>query len=192
MTYVDGGDFWRELLVPGKAYDAINRFVDKFRPIGGVGKIEAQESPVALVLKPVEERLRYIQEAISNVSMHLPEGFAMGLNRQFANLMDEDAWENDDDLIGSKALTTFILTLRSSGTKKRPGIGTNGRGSITASWTEGENRLTVECLPTGDVSIVLARKGVNEEIERAAFGPIRPKRIREVISPFGPEIWFGN
>ena len=192
MTFVDVETIRSGPLVPGRAYDKINHFFEQLRRVGGAKQIEAQVPSAAPRLKPLEERLRFVQDAISDISMHLPKGFAAGLNRQFANLMDDDAWEDDDELISPEALTAFIRTLLSSQTNRRPGIGTNGRGSITASWTEGKNRLTVECLPTGDISIVLARKGSDGEIERAAFGPIRPKRIREVISPFNPEIWFGN
>ena len=122
--------------------------------------------------------------------MHLPSGFAAGLSQQFANLMNDNAWEEEDELIGSEAVTAFLLVLIYTVTKRRPGIGTNGQGSITASWTVGANRLTIECLPTGRVSFVLSRETVEGDVERAAFGPIRPDRILNLLAPFGPGVWF--
>ena len=193
MTYVNHGPLDGEPLISGRAYDKINHSFEQLRRrVGGAKQIEAQVPSAAPRLKPLEERLRFVQDAISDISMHLPKGFAAGLNRQFANLMDDDAWEDDDELISPEALTAFIRTLLSSQTNRRPGIGTNGRGSITASWTDGDSRLTIECLATGLVSLVLSRKGENGEVERAAFGPVRPKRVREILAPFSSEIWFGS
>lgn len=190
MTYVDMGGFLRGPLDSGQAYDTINRFFGLLGQVGGAASIVSQTDSTSAHRTPLEERLRLIQETISDVSMHLPNGFANGLNRQFANLMDDDAWEDDDELISPSALTAFIMMLLCTGTKRRPGIGTNGRGSITASWTEGTNRLTVECLPTRSVSLVLSRRADSGEIERAAFGPMRPERVRDILAPFDPEVWF--
>lgn len=190
MTYVSTGDFPRGPLVSGRAYDRINRFFGLLGQVGGAGQIETQESPASSHLSPLEERLRFIQDTISEISMHLPQGFAAGLNRQFANLMDEDAWEDEDELISPHALAAFILALLYTKTNRRPGIGTNGRGSITASWTEGDNRLTIECLPTERVRLILSRRGDDGEIERAAFDPMRPERVSDVLVPFHPEVWF--
>lgn len=190
MTVVDMTDFPRGPLVAGRAYDSINHFFGLLGQVGGADRIEAQGTPPSSRRSPLEERLRFVQDTISEISMHLPSGFATGLNTQFANLMDDDAWEDDDELISPEALTAFIMLVMRSGTRRRPGIGTNGRGSITASWTAGDNRLTIECLPTGRVNLVLSRQQNDDEVERAAFGPIRPERVHEVIAPFDPEVWF--
>ena len=191
MTFVDSGATLKAPLIAGRAYDTINNIFRQLSRVGGAELIEAREPPAAPQLKPLEERLRLIQEKISSISMHLPKGFAKGLNRQFANMMDDDAWESDDELIGRTAINSFLQTLLSTHTKRRPGIGTNGRGSITATWTEGDNRLTIECLASGKISLVLSRKQVTGEIVRAAFGPTRPDRICDLLAPFDPEIWFG-
>lgn len=191
MTFVDVGAFRRSPLTAGRASDTINKFFRHLSRVGGAEQIEALELGSSPQLNPAEECLRLIQENISNISMHLPKGFVAGLNRQFANMMDDDAWESDDELIGRTAINSFLQTLLSTHTKRRPGIGTNGRGSITATWTEGDNRLTIECLASGKISVVLSRKQVTGEIERAAFGPTRPDRIRDLLAPFDPEIWFG-
>lgn len=190
MTHVETDIFSRGLLKPGRAYDIINGGVAWLKQAGGATRIEALDTTTSPDLSPLETRLRSVQETISDVSMHLPKGFAPGLNRQFANMMDEDAWEDEDELVSPAALTAFIQTLIQTGTKRRPGIGTNGRGSVTASWSAGDNRLIMECLPTGKVSMVLSRRMDSGEIERASFNPTRPERVRDVLAPFDPEVWF--
>lgn len=106
--------------------------------------------------------------------------------------MDDDAWEDDDELLSTEALNTFLLALIHTQTNRRPGIGTNGRGSITAAWTQVGNRLTIECLPSGKASLLLTRITDDGEVERAAFGPLHPSRICGVLAPFDPEIWFDS
>lgn len=115
-----------------------------------------------------------------------------GLERQFAALMADDAWEDGDDPLSAEVFNTLYSILHSIGVNHCPGIGTNGQGSITAAWTEGENRLTIECLPSGKASLVLSRVMLGGEVERASFGPMCPERVGEVLAPFNPEIWFDN
>ncbi len=190
MTYVDTGLFASEPLVAGKAVDAINLFFKGLGHVRGTDTIEGAGFPTLPNLSPIEDNLRKLQDSISKVSMHLPKGFSRGLNRQFANMLDEDAWETDDELIEQLALNAFIQLLLATQTQRRPGIGTNGRGSITASWSVAKNRLVVECLPSGKVSMVLTREMENGDIERAVFDPVSPKRVREILAPFNPEVWF--
>ena len=190
MIYVDTENYSRRPLVAGRAYDWINGFFGRLGQAVGSDYLDPDVSLASAERNPVEDRLRLIQETISDISMHLPDGFALGLNQQFANLMDEDAWEDDDELISLEALTTFLLTLMRIQTNRRPGIGTNGRGSVTAAWTGDRNRLTIECLPSCKASLVLTRVWDDDEVERAAFGPMHPDRISGVLTPFGPEVWF--
>jgi hypothetical protein len=84
-----------------------------------------------------EKRLEEIKQIISNHSSQLPEGCAERLSVQFANMMADDAWEDNDELPSSDALSAFLLWLMRCG-DVRPGIGTNGRGSITAFYRDGD------------------------------------------------------
>lgn len=192
MSYVDAGSFARGPLVSGLAYDRINRFFDLLGQPGGAEYLNPDDAYSLAQRSPLEKRLRSVQGAVSNMSMHLPQGFASGLRRQFANMMDGDAWEVEDDLISLKALNTFLLLLRSTNTKCRPGIGTNGCGSVTATWTKGGNRLTIECLASGRVTVVVSRVRSDGEVERAAFDQIRPDRVSAILAPFDPEVWFDS
>jgi len=190
MTYLEVAALTNRPLVAGHAFDKINRFFESFARGRGSDSIEGASYSTLPLLNPREDTLRILQDSISNISMHLPAGFARGLNRQFANMMDEDAWQEEDELIGSQALNAFTQLLVGTKTRKRPGIGTNGRGSITASWSVGRNRLVVECLPSEQISMVLCRETDNGEIERAAYGPINPRRALEILTPFNPGVWF--
>lgn len=190
MTYVDTIMHTSGSLALERAYDEINHLWGQFGRVVSASRGETQDSRSSPDLSPLEKRLKFVQDAISKVSMHLPPGFAVGLNRQFANMMDDDAWEDDDELVSPVALKTFIQTLIHTDTKRRPGIGTNGRGSVTAFWTEGDNRLTIECLPTGKVTMVLSRRLEDGGIERAAFDATVPQRVRAILAPYDPEVWF--
>ena len=192
MTYVDTANFPRDPLVAGSAYDKINGFFGRMTQADGIDSLDSDFPPALAERSPIEDSLHSIQETISRNSMHLPAGFSLGLNRQFANLMDDDAWEDDDELIGPYALTAFILTLLHTQPKRRPSIGTNGRGSVTAAWINNGNRLVIECLSTGKVSLVLSRVTDSGEVERAATGPIRPNRIQQILVPYEPEVWFDS
>ena len=192
MTFIDTVNFRRAPLVAGRAFDRIDGFFNRLERSVGSQYMDEEADPATASRSPVEDRLRLIQATISDISMHLPSDFAHGLNRQFANLMDEDAWEETDELISPEALSVFLVTLIHTKTKMRPGIGTNGIGSVTAAWTQGPNRLTVEFLPSGRASLVLTRAVEGDDPERAAFGPMRPERLCAVLEPFSPEVWFDN
>jgi hypothetical protein len=107
-------------------------------------------------MTPREMRLNEIQRIISDHSSLLPKGFAADLNEQFAAMMADDAWEDDDELPSLTALRAFVSALIEWPTDCRPGIGTNGRGSITAYYRVGGVRHTYDFLPSGRVG---AQKG---------------------------------
>ena len=190
MTYVNSEKFIGVPLEPGRAFGEIDSSFHRLARAEVSNYFEEKSTSALADRTPVQARLTLIQGLISDVSMHLPEGFARGLNRQFANLMDEEAWETSDDLISPSALSAFLIGLIHIQTNKRPGIGTNGIGSVTAAWTEGPNRLTIEFLESGKASLVLTRYLDSEEPERAALAPMPTGRLREVLAPFSPEVWF--
>lgn len=106
-------------------------------------------------------------------------------------MMDEDEWEDGDLLIDLDALNTFLVMLHYVQPIKRPGIGTNGKGAISAFWRADGNRLTATCLPSSQVTWVLTYINTDGEKERAA-GNCRPSRVAEVLAPYNPGSWFGQ
>jgi hypothetical protein len=105
-----------------------------------------------------ERRLEEIRKIIYDPASQLPEGCAERLSVQFANMMAEDAWEDNDELPSLVALTTFLSWLRHVKHVSHPGIGSNGRGSITAFWREGDIRYTYDFLSSGKVVSFFRRK----------------------------------
>jgi hypothetical protein len=97
-----------------------------------------------------ERRLEEIQRIISARSSQFPEGCAERLSGQFARMMADDAWKNDDELPSLIALEEFLSLLERDLLlwARNFGIGTDGCGSITAFWREGDVRYTVNFSPT--------------------------------------------
>lgn len=190
MTYVDTNDYvMGTTLEPGFTFETINRLFGDLKVAGERNYVDFGGYLAESSNTDLERRLEDIQRTISSASMHFPSGFATGLRRQFANLLDEDAWEEEDELPSILAASTFLRVLYQTAARRRPGIGTNGHGSISAFWTNGKNRLTVECLPDDRTTWVLTRVYDNGETERAA-GECSPGRLNEVIGPYSPEVWF--
>ena len=190
MTYVDtNGYVMGPTLEPGFAFETINRLFRDLKVAGERDYVDFGGDRAESSNTDLERRLVDIQRTISSASMHFPSEFATGLKRQFANLLDEDAWEEEDELPGMLAVSTFLRVLYQTAASRRPGIGTNGHGSISAFWTNGDNRLTVECLPDDRTTWVLTRVYDSGETERAA-GECSSGRLNEVIGPYSPEVWF--
>jgi hypothetical protein len=110
-----------------------------------------------------EKRLEEIKRIISDHSSQLPEGRAERLIVQFANMMADDVWEDNDELPSLDALSAFLLWLMRGDVS--PGIGSNGRGSITAFYRDGDIKHTIDFLPSGKMAInrYLAQKGDSHE-----------------------------
>lgn len=194
MTYVDTELLDRRTQANGGLLYSAHNVVDGFRRminIGQAGRPVLEADRTRSEVTPRERRLEEFQRLIYGISMHLPKGFAVGLNNQFANMMADDAWEDDDELPSMDSLKAFLRMLFLTKATQRPGIGTNGRGSITAFWRVGENRLTIDCLPSGNTRWVLTRVNANREVERAA-GECHPNRLSEVLKVYEPEVWFGR
>lgn len=194
MTYADTGLLGHKTQASGGLLSSAHSIVADFRRtfnVGSAGRLVLADDRTRSEATPRQRRLGEIRRFISSTSMHLPKGFAVGLNGQFANMMADDAWEDDDALPSLQSLSAFLLMLISTKATQRPGIGTNGRGSITAFWRDGENRLTIDCLPSGNTRWVLTRMNAKGEIERAA-AECQPHRLREVLKAYEPEVWFGQ
>jgi hypothetical protein len=190
MTYLDAGSFGPPRpLVRGKALDAMRWLSDRLKNPGQIEYLVSEGRQSTSERTPLQKSLFEAQSAVSGVSMHLPPGFALGLNRQFANLFDEDAWETVDQLPNLETVKTFLAMLIATNTTRRPGIGTNGRGSISSFWLVEGNSLTVESLPSGRTAWVLTRIMREGEIERAA-GDCAPNRLGDVLHPYNSEVWF--
>lgn len=195
MTYVEASHFGQVALptngVASWAYTVANNVSRRLTTFTQGSGIALEDNCTLSEQTLRQKRLQDIQIMVSGASRHLPKGFSSGLNSQFANMLADDAWEDSDELPSLRSVKALLLTLITTGAQLRPGIGTNGRGSITAFWREGENRLTIDCLPSGNTRWVLTRVNATGEIERAA-AECQPERLREVLDAYRPEVWFGQ
>jgi hypothetical protein len=106
------------------------------------------------------------------------------------SLLDAESWVEADAITTEASFTTLlrmILFLKG----RRPGLGATSTGNFIATWTEGTNRLTVECKPDGQVRWVLVHD-LDGQRESAA-GDTTVRRLPEVLHPYDPpKRWFPN
>jgi hypothetical protein len=125
---------------------------------------------------------------VSRVSMHLGLPWLQKLFSQIDSLLDIEEWDPRDPVPAPETARTFVRLLLLLRVNRKPGIGVSNSGNLIAAWTSGPNRLTVECLPGDRVRWIVSRV-VDGEIERAA-GDGRIDRLRELLEPYQPAVWF--
>lgn len=126
----------------------------------------------------------------SHVAMHLDHEWRARLFRQLDSLLDPAEWDPDDMPPTVDSFRTFLKMILSRRIEVRPGIGASVDGHLIAAWTNGDAKLTVECLPDDQIRWSIART-VEEKRERAA-GIGLLKRLWAVLQPFDPKVWFSR
>jgi hypothetical protein len=122
------------------------------------------------------------------VAMHLTADERGRLFRQLDSLMDYENWDPDDVPVGLPSFTTFIRMVLFLG-GRRPAMGATSTGNLIASWTEGNDRLTIECKSDDHIRWVLV-ENLDGERESAA-GETTTPRLHEVLHPYdAPKRWF--
>jgi len=126
---------------------------------------------------------------MATVAMHLDQSWRTRFISQLDNLLTVDSWDPDDVPVSEASFTTLlrmILFIRG----RRPGLGATAAGNFIATWTEGQNRLTVECKPLDQVRwVVIHHLGGDRE---SAAGETTLPRLLEVLAPYEPQRWFRN
>jgi len=110
------------------------------------------------------------------------------LFKQLDSLFDPESWDSDDVVTTETSFTTLLRMVLFLG-GRRPGLGVTASGNFIATWTEGDDRLTIECKPQDCVRWVLVQN-LDGQRESAA-GETTVKRLPEVIRPYAPsKRWF--
>jgi hypothetical protein len=125
----------------------------------------------------------------ATVAMHLDQDWRTRFFRQLDNLLAADSWDPEDVPASEPSFTTLlrmILLIRG----RRPGLGATAAGNFIATWTEGQDRLTIECKPADQVRWVLIRH-IDGDRESAAGETTLP-RLLDVLAPYDPQRWFRN
>ena len=110
------------------------------------------------------------------------------LFKQLDSLLDAESWDSADVITTEGSFTTLLRMVLFLG-GRRPALGVTSTGNFIATWTEGDNRLTIECKPEDHVRWVLIQK-LDGERETAA-GETTVRRLPDVLRPYDPpRRWF--
>jgi hypothetical protein len=124
----------------------------------------------------------------ATVAMHLDRDGRSRLFQQLDSLLAIEDWEADDTPPSIGSFSTFLRMLILLGPNRRPGLGATEDGNFIATWTTGDDRLTIECL-VGDIASWHLAVTIDGERERAAgITPIQ--RLAYVLQPYAPRRWF--
>jgi hypothetical protein len=122
------------------------------------------------------------------VAMHLDRDWRAKLFGQLDSLLALADWEVDDAPPTIDSYSTFLRMLTMLRPQRRPGLGATADGRLIATWTIGDDRLTIECLPKDVVRWHLSVT-IDGERERASAETPLP-RLAAVLRPYDPGRWF--
>lgn len=126
----------------------------------------------------------------AQIAMHLDMCLRSRLFKQLDSLLDYENWESADVPPTLASYLTFLRMLLDLNPAVRPSLGATSDGRLVAAWTEGRDRLTIECLPNDEVRWVLSHE-VDGDCERGA-GITKASRLKQVLAPYSPERWFSD
>lgn len=177
---------------PSMGTSAVSELINK--------KLEALAAPtpsfsgVRIAAKGLEEQLYDALAAFkirtASVAMHLDREWRTRLFGQFDGLLALADWEAEDAPPTINSFSTFLRMLTLLRPQRRPGLGATSDGHLIATWTVGDDRLTVECLPKDIVRWHLSAMIDGERERAAAETPLA--RLEAVLRPYDPSRWFQN
>jgi hypothetical protein len=144
----------------------------------------------ATVAERLFDALAKFKIRTSQVAMHLDRDWRSKLFGQLDSLLDAQDWEPLDRPPSIESFATFLRMLIFLRPARRPGLGATAKGELIATWTVGDDRLTIECMPHDLVRWTIS-VSINDDRERAA-GITPVSRLPEVLSPYGPDRWFAD
>lgn len=126
----------------------------------------------------------------ATVAMHLDREWRSKLFSQLDSLLTLEDWPAEDPPPSIDSYSTFLRMLILLQPRRRPGLGATMDGHLIATWTTGNDRLTIECLPK-DIARWHLTATIEGERERAAAEtPLQ--RLTAVLAPYCPRRWFDN
>jgi hypothetical protein len=144
---------------------------------------------------PLTERLfdalaAFKMKTATLAAAHFSRDERARLFKHLDSLLDAESWDSADEVSTEASFTTLLrMTLFLGG--RRPALGITGTGNFIATWTEGADRLTIECRPEDQVRWVLVQN-LDGQRESAA-GQTMVRRLPEVLRPYdAPKRWFPN
>lgn len=134
------------------------------------------------------EALAAFKRRTANVAMHFTKDQRDRLFAQLDSLLASESWDESDAITTESSFATLLrLIVFLDG--RRPALGATSTGNFIASWTEGTDRLTIECQADDNVRWVLVQN-LDGQRESAA-GTTTTRRLPEVLRPYDPpKRWF--
>jgi hypothetical protein len=123
-------------------------------------------------------------------AMHFGSDWQRRFFAQLDALMSKDDWVESDTPVTEASFTTLMRLLLTMRGKRRPGLGLGNGGRVIAAWTNGADRLTIECLPDDRVRWIVSQS-VDGESDAAA-GDTTLALLPERLAPFNPDKWFAD
>eukprot|EP01037_Dinobryon_pediforme_P014137 gene14137-14256_t len=132
------------------------RWIQKVSNYALESMISYNQAPIPVVNAPQEapdmslEHRLYQSKAAGKlrtaaIAMHLDGDWRQRFFAQIDNLLDVDEWDPNDTPITDGSFGTFLRMILLVKAKRRPGMGATSNGHAVASWTVGNDRLTIEC-----------------------------------------------
>lgn len=149
----------------------------------------AATQPRAISLaEQLHDALAIYKIKTNNFAMHFGRDWQQRFFAQIDAIMDADEWGVGDQIITEPAFTTLLRVLLILRGKRRPGLGVGPNGSIVAAWTNGPNRLTLECRSNDEVRWIISQ--IIDGKPDTAAGQTTLSHLFQRLAPFNPEQWF--
>ena len=121
-------------------------------------------------------------------AMHFGRDWQQKFFAQIDCIMDAGEWDPEDPVLTETAFATLLRILLILRGKRRPGLAAGPIGTIIATWTAGDNRLTLQCLP-GDSVRWIVTQIIDGQPDTAA-GQTTVTHLMRRLQSFTPEQWF--
>jgi hypothetical protein len=112
------------------------------------------------------------------------------LFKQLDSLFDIESWDSSDAIASEASFVTLLRMVLFLG-GRRPALGLTSTGYFIASWTEGNDRLTIECKPNDQVRLVFSH--LVEDQRETIASETNSVRLPIILAPYeSPNRWFVN
>lgn len=138
-----------------------------------------------------DDRRFEMKTHVATIAMHLDPNWRQSLFKQLDLLLDigDADWEGEHELPTLASWKTFIRLVIHYRFRSRPALSTF-EGNISATWIQGDIRVTIECLANDDIRWIASRDVVGKDDREAAAGETTLKRVLAFLSPFDVVDWL--
>ncbi|MGQ0672817.1 MAG: hypothetical protein ACT4N2_08075 [Hyphomicrobium sp.] len=168
--------------------DAIERA--RFAPVTTVSEYPLHHKPLGSIDDQLYTARAQCKVKTNQFAMHFGVDWQRRFFSQLDALMNKDDWDAADTPVTEASFTTLIRLLLIMRGKRRPGLGLGNGGRVIAAWTNGADRLTIECLPEDRVRWIVSQV-VDGDLDTAA-GDTTLALLFDRLAPFNPGKWFAD